>query len=352
MAVQTPAGELFGYQAPATGNTVEIPIVLTDAAGARVTGVTFDAAGMAVTYRKEGQHSYSAFPTFDTNNWAECGNGEYVIIIRQSDAGELALMDTPGTLTFFVTCTATNGDFAKIKVNAADVERVGATAAALTAYDVATAAEVAAVGGGAGAFERTVTVATSAGVTFEGVKVALAGPNSQQYVQYTDTSGIATFHVSAGAWIATVPANGAQAGGHTDFNVSAAGDTVVTVVAANIPAPTDPDNYLIYGYELDENDVPIAGMTVKIVAIDTSGRTDVTATAQRSTKRKPVVSDAAGLWSFEVAKALDGTQVQLHKAWTDAAGAAKTETWYATIDATKADGDLLPWAALSPKLTT
>ncbi|HUU97226.1 MAG TPA: hypothetical protein VM487_15925 [Phycisphaerae bacterium] len=123
------AGEIWGYAAPTAGNTVEVPIVLTDAAGAKVTGVTFNDAGMAVSYRKEGAHAFSAFPTFDTNNWAECGNGEYVIILRQSDATELALMDTEGTLTFYVVCTATAGDLAKIKVNPADSFRDDAVAA-------------------------------------------------------------------------------------------------------------------------------------------------------------------------------------------------------------------------------
>ena len=118
MAVMS-AGELFGYAAPSSGNTVEIPIILTSAAGVPVTGVVFNAAGMVVKVRKEGG-AYADFPTFDTNNWRECGYGEYVLIIRQSDATELALMDTIGTLTFYVICTATAGNFAKIKVNASD----------------------------------------------------------------------------------------------------------------------------------------------------------------------------------------------------------------------------------------
>ena len=134
MAITT-AGELFGYKAPTAGNTVEIPIVLTDSAGAKVTGIAFDAAGMAVSSRKEGAHDFTAFPTFDTNNWAECGYGEYVIILRQSDATELALMDTEGTLTFYAICTATAGDFAKIKVNTADVSRH--TVAEIWAHDLA-----------------------------------------------------------------------------------------------------------------------------------------------------------------------------------------------------------------------
>jgi len=137
----TTAGELWGYAPPGVGETVEIPIVLTDDARVNVTGVAWDAAGMAVTYRKEGEHAFSAFPTFATDNWAECGNGEYVIILRQSDATELALMDTEGTLTFFVICTTTNGNFVKIKVNSEDVVRpadlISAAAMADAVFDEA-----------------------------------------------------------------------------------------------------------------------------------------------------------------------------------------------------------------------
>ncbi len=119
----TVAGELYGYKAPGAGDTVEVAIVLTDSDGAKVAGVAFDAAGMAVTYRKEGAHSYSAFPTFATENWAECGGGEYDIIMRQSAATELALMDTEGHLNFYVICDATAGDFARVKINSADIFR-------------------------------------------------------------------------------------------------------------------------------------------------------------------------------------------------------------------------------------
>lgn len=141
MAV-TSAGELFGYDAPGAGETVEVPIVLTDATGAVVTGVTFDAAGMTVWYSKPGDTNYTAFPTFGTENWRElllglagAASGEYRLILRQSDAAELALLDTPGMMTFYVICTATAGDRAIIKVNAADVAR--ADMQATIAADVA-----------------------------------------------------------------------------------------------------------------------------------------------------------------------------------------------------------------------
>ena len=130
------AGELFGYKAPSTGNTVEIPILLTlTATGAWATGIAWNAAGMTVKYCKPGDSTYSDFPnTFDTNNWREVGYGEYRIIIRQSDAGELALMDTEGHLSFYVVCSTTSGNFAKVKVNVADSARDDTWTDARAAY--------------------------------------------------------------------------------------------------------------------------------------------------------------------------------------------------------------------------
>lgn len=120
------AGEILGYKAPGAGETVRLPVMMLDSAGAAVTGVTFDAAGMAVETKKEGESSFTAFPTFDTNNWDEIGYGLYEVIIRQSDAGELALLDTTGAFALYVKCTATRGDINLFKVNAADVARPGA----------------------------------------------------------------------------------------------------------------------------------------------------------------------------------------------------------------------------------
>lgn len=117
------AGEVLGYRAPAEGETVRLPVMLLDSDGAAVTGVTYDAAGMTVMVKKEGGSAFSAFPTFGTDNWDEIGYGLYEVIIRGSDADELALLDTPGALHLYVKTDATRGDVFMFKVNPADVTR-------------------------------------------------------------------------------------------------------------------------------------------------------------------------------------------------------------------------------------
>ncbi len=84
-AASTTAGEVLGFMVPGSGSTCRFPVMLLDAAGAVVTGEAFNAAGMAVTYSKDGDSGFTAFPTFDTNNWDEIGNGLYVVIVRESD---------------------------------------------------------------------------------------------------------------------------------------------------------------------------------------------------------------------------------------------------------------------------
>jgi len=117
------AGEILGYRAPGAGETVRLPVMMLDSAGAAVTGIAFDAAGVTVKTKKEGASSFTAWPTFVTGNWDEIGYGLYEVIISQSDAEELALLDTPGTFALYVKFTATRGDVFLYKVNPADVTR-------------------------------------------------------------------------------------------------------------------------------------------------------------------------------------------------------------------------------------
>jgi len=248
MAITT-AGELFGYKAPTAGNTVEIPIVLTDADGVKTTGIAFDAAGMAVSTRKEGAHSFTAFPTFDTNNWAECGYGEYVIILRQSDAGELALMDTEGTLTFYVICTATAGDFAKIKVNPADVARddqwTDARAGYLTAA-VATATAATAISNAIAALENlSQAEAEDACDTALGTYGAAVPGDEMDLIDAPNSTAITA--IQAGL---------AEAGDEMDL-IDAPNATAVTAIQAGLAVPGD---------EMDLVDAPNATAMAALAA--------------------------------------------------------------------------------------
>jgi len=90
---------------PTSADTVKIEFLLLDStAPATVkTGVAYSAA--TVTYCKPGEASFTAFPSFGTDNWAELGKGWYQLIIRGSVANELALLNTAGPVKFDVAAT-------------------------------------------------------------------------------------------------------------------------------------------------------------------------------------------------------------------------------------------------------
>jgi len=121
------AGEVLGLVKPAAGQTAELMVYLQDAAGAPLTGQTFDAAGMAVYVSKPGAADVIwatiVGGAFVTGNWAERGHGKYVIILSGDTAGEANLLDTPGDLAVYVKNTASKGDNFLFRVVPADVAR-------------------------------------------------------------------------------------------------------------------------------------------------------------------------------------------------------------------------------------
>jgi len=120
-------GELLGLTAPTAGQVTHLPVMMLDSAGAPVTGVTWNAAGMAVEIAKPGG-AFVVWATavgnaWATTNWAEVGRGLYRIIISGDVAGEAALLNTEGHLAAYVKVTATRGDIFLYKVNPADTAR-------------------------------------------------------------------------------------------------------------------------------------------------------------------------------------------------------------------------------------
>ncbi len=89
-------------------DTLYVELFLADAADptAGKTGVTYDAAGMTVKVSKPGG-AFADFPSFGTDNWAEVGYGWYRLAFRGGTAAELALLDTVGLLKVYVKATAT-----------------------------------------------------------------------------------------------------------------------------------------------------------------------------------------------------------------------------------------------------
>ena len=97
MAVVT-ADSVLGYRKPAAGETVRLPLVLTDATGAGVIGQVYNQAGMDLRIAKPG----AAFIAWDTivggalatGNWFEVGLGCYEVILSGDVAGQANLLDT------------------------------------------------------------------------------------------------------------------------------------------------------------------------------------------------------------------------------------------------------------------
>lgn len=207
---------------------------------------------------------------------------------------------------------------------------------------------------GSGAYTVTVTVQTSGGTVYEGVRVSVnnTSETASPLVAYTNSSGQAVFYLDAGSWRAIAAANSAQSGGATNVTVDGAESVTVTVTAVTVPAATSADNYVLYGYgRKAEADAAFgaSGLSVEIVRIEQAAQYDATANATRHIMGTSYATDATGLWSLEIAKALAGTRLDLKFSWTDADSVTRTETWYATIAASAAnESDQIAWADLSP----
>lgn len=92
--------------APGVGEDTRLRVLLMSSADTTVgaTGVPYSA--VTATVCKPGAASFSAFPTWGTDNWVELGYGWYEVILRNSDAAELALLDTPGDWLLHVEATS------------------------------------------------------------------------------------------------------------------------------------------------------------------------------------------------------------------------------------------------------
>jgi hypothetical protein len=208
---------------------------------------------------------------------------------------------------------------------------------------------------GSGANTVTVTVRTSGGVVFAGVKVSAGNQTETNtpLVQYTSALGQVTFYCDAGAWRFVAAATAAQGGGATNVTVDGAEAVTVTVTAATIPAPVSADNYLLYGYETKlKGDGALADVVVTLMELTIEGRNDAAGNKQRTPNADSDTSDASGLWHFEIAKTAvaAGAQITVRKTWTDAEGKAKKETWMAMLDVAKVAADQLSFADLAPRL--
>lgn len=113
----------------------------------------------------------------------------------------------------------------------------------------------------------TVTVETSGGTTFEGVRVAASGlDESNQYVEDTDTAGQCTFYLNAGTWHFIAAQSNAQSGGAVDVDVSAAQDVSLVVTAVALPDPAPAGYCSVYAIGEYQNGADAAG-TFRVSAL-------------------------------------------------------------------------------------
>lgn len=248
--------------------------------------------------------------------------------------------DTAGTTTLLTRLSAARAT--AIDTIAADV--VGLDGA--TMYDPA----------GTGANTVTITVRTAGGVVYEGIRVSAtnAAETASPLVQYTDSSGQVTYHLDAGSWRIIAATTAAQSGGHTDVTVDGAESVTVTVTAVALPTPTAEDTWALWNRENKlEGEIPFGAgeMTIRVVAVDAAGRNDAVGLASRALVGTEYQTDATGRWTFEIAQALDGSQLTIEKTWTGEDDLGHSEKWQALVDKEQAEDDgTLSWAALSPRL--
>jgi hypothetical protein len=139
------------------------------------------------------------------------------------------------------------------------------------------------------------------------------------------------------------------------YALTVAGDTEETFECVALAAPSVPstDNIIIYSFERKvEADAAFGAsdVTVKILSVEGRFRTDDETDAQRSVVGTEYTTDATGLWSFEVARALDGARIVLQKSYAAASGTTVTERWTATIDVDAAnEAGQVSWADLRPR---
>jgi hypothetical protein len=106
-----------------SADTMRLRVMLYDSTDATKgkTGVGY--AAVTATYCKPGETSFTAFPSFGTNNWAEIGNGWYDLIIRGGTSAELALLNAGGVILVNLAATGCYTQNVARKIVSADVAR-------------------------------------------------------------------------------------------------------------------------------------------------------------------------------------------------------------------------------------
>ena len=244
--------------------------------------------------------------------------------------------------------------------DATTLAEVNATTAGATyanTTDSLEAIQAALPASGTGAFPITLYVKAGA-VPIQGAKVRINATGGD-CVLTTDSAGAVALSLDAGTYTAYVgtAASYTPSASYT-VTISALGAVtaptggILTVTAAALPTPSDPDCYVLYGTETDEQDLAFgaAAVTVKVIELTAEGRVDATNNRFRSIMGRSDTTDASGQWSLDIPiqAFTAGAYITLRRTWTDAASVAQAEDWIAQLAAPSA-GTSVCWSDLSPR---
>ena len=166
------------------------------------------------------------------------------------------------------------------------------------------------ISGGSGAHAITLYVKDEDGNPIAGAAVSIPTAGTQTSAAST---GAVNFNLDAGTYTATIRSSAAytpDASYTVTVNASGAvtapADAVLEVAAAPVPAPSSPDNYLLWCDEtqVDYGDVAFGEgeMTVEIVRMSQAARKNVDDNKYRSFVQRSFSTDANGRWSIEIPK--------------------------------------------------
>ena len=210
---------------------------------------------------------------------------------------------------------------------------------------------------GSGSHAITLYVKDEDGNAIAGAAVSIPTAGTQTSAAST---GAVNFNLDAGTYTATIRSSAAYTPDvsytvtvNASGAVTAPADAVLEVASASLPAPTSPDNYLLWCDEtqVDYGDVAFGEgeMTVEIVRMSQAARKNVDDNKYRSFVQRKFSTDANGQWSIEIPKDVveAGGTLTLRRQYTDENGYPVTEDTTVILDADMAeDDDTLAWTSL------
>lgn len=285
------AGEVLGFKAPASGESVYFPVIMLDSTGDRVAELAY--SDVTVQVATDGG-ALSAWPSWGTGNWVEVGEGMYWVVARGSVAAEVALF-AEGHLALYISSAGTRGDFYLYKINREDSLRVG------DSYGV-----------GTGVFSVTLRLQTSLDELVIHGKISISGVGSA----ITGEDGEALFYLSAGTYTYTVQSAPNYAGETGTLTVDSDGDVeidgvsgsvgIIELEAVEVPSPSSPDEVVLYSDEYDPYGSRLVGAGDRVAyAVSVVGVTKFSAVSKAhfqglSDRGDGASTDANGRWYMTV----------------------------------------------------